>query len=84
MRSDYKDIELVLSALDETGQPLKTNITADPPIVSVQDNSASMINNSLYNYFSNCKSYSNYELVSDSYQLYHIQSYFYNVFSISA
>ena len=88
LRPEYTDIELVLSAIDEGGQPLKTNITADqntsPPTQAVEDNFASMINSSLYSYFSNVKCYINYELVSDSYQLYHIQSYFYNLFSISA
>ena len=88
MCPEYTVIELVLSAVDEAGQPLKTNFTANPdtrpPTEVVADNFTSMINSSLYRYFSNVKCYINYELVSDSYQLYNIQSYFYNLFSISA
>ena len=55
LRPEYTDIELVLSAVDETGQALKTNMpgdaTADPAIAPIRDNFASMINSSLYSYF---------------------------------
>ena len=88
LRPNYTDIELILSAVDENGGDLQTNVPGDnsvaPPVAPIIDDTASMINSSLYSYFSNIKCYINYELVSDSYQLYHIQSYFYNLFSVSA
>ena len=88
LRPNYTDIELTLSAVDEKDDVLQTNTTgnpdAQPPVLPIQDTTASMANSSLYSYFSNVKCFINYELVSDSYQLYHIQSYFYNLFSVSA
>ena len=47
LRPNYTDIELILSAVDENGDDLKSNIpgnsTASPPVPPIQDSTASMI-----------------------------------------
>ena len=56
LRPNYTDIELILSAVDENGVDLQTNVPGDnsvaPAVAPIKDDTASMINSSLYSYFS--------------------------------